>query len=273
MKKNNAIEKIDEGWFRNWMDSQTGGEYSRLKGPDANEIKNPKVIEQVALTGFNDYVRRLRIEGIELGKSSSVLANEDRIKDSLIEYVQSYMTSRENTDIVNEILISLKNLSDNFRSLSPKDININSVKKFFIDTAKKRAETIFRLQNQLSSSNKLPAIANMASLISNIPENHEIVFATSLTTWSKPADQAWAFIRKDGVFLTKLPDAIKSAVEAGTINVPAKVRITQKNRTFDVYQVKSSRYLNQIYDEWKNYVGGVIPPTLNGYTQPIEAEL
>jgi hypothetical protein len=254
------------------MDAQSGGEYSRLTGDDPAEIKNSKVIQQIAIVGYNDYTKRLRAEGIDLVTKSSVLANVDKIKESLVEYVQLYMTSKEGESAVNEILIGLKDLSKDFLALPANGINVNSVKKYFLDAATIRANVLFKLKTKLPSPKK-STINNMSSLMDFIPENHEIVLPTSLATWTVAPDQAWAFIRKDGVYITNLPDDIKKAVADGTINAPDKTKITHKNISFDVYRVRSARYLNEIYNEWINRIGGAAPDTLDGYTMPINAEL
>jgi hypothetical protein len=265
MKRNKKI--VDEGWFRNWMDSETGGEYTRLKGDEYEQIKNPAVIKQVAQTGYNDYVRRLRTEGIDLANRSSVLTNADRIKDSLIEYVQAYLTSRENSEAQNEILIAIKGLSDNFKALPPSAINVNSVKEYFVDTVKIRADVLIKLKNKLPQSNQSnnpPEITNMSSLVANIPDGHEIpAFDTGLS----PVGGPWALIRENGVYLNKLPPEIQDAVSKRKINPPEKVEITYKNKPFTAYQVKTAKYQNAIFDIWKNQTGGKL------VTTPIVAEI
>jgi hypothetical protein len=260
-------KKINEGFFTRWMDKQTGGEYSRLKGLDPNEVKNPTVISQVAMTGFNDYKKRLDAANINVSNRDDVLANEDTIKDSLIQYVRSYMTTGEENKTINEILIGIETLSDAFRRLPPNSINLNAIKEYFMDTAKKRAEIIFKLKTELPTSNKI-AISNISSLMANIPDTDEIVFETTLST--RPGEPAWVFIRKKGVYLLNLPDELKSKVDSGVIGDIPKVEITHSTFKYQVYEVKNPTYLNEIFEQWKRYIGGTIPSKLDGYTSNIE---
>lgn len=263
-------KKINEGFFSNvlgsWMDKQTGGEYSRLKNSDPKEIKNPNIISQVAITGYNDYIRRLNIANINVSNRSDVLTNEDTIKESLIEYVQSYMSSGEESNVISEILIELKPLSTTFLALPANNINLNTIKKYFMDAAEIRANTIYKIKTKLPSSKKI-AISNINSLMANIPDSDEIVFQTTLST--RAGEPAWVFIRKNGVYLLNLPDDIKNKITSGTIGSIPTVEITHSTFKYSVYKVENPIYLNEIFEQWKRYVGGTIPSNLTGYTASI----
>lgn len=254
-----ASKKLKEGWFRNWMDSQTGGEYSRLKGEDPNEIKNPKIIAEVSRVGFEDYIKRLRTEGIEIGNNSSVAANIDRIKESVREYIQAYMTTREEEENRNEILVKLKPILDAFDTLPT--VNFSSIKKLFQDCALARADAIISLKTKLKPSNKPPAINNITSLLANIPEKSQLWFETRLTNTA--GDKVYVFMRKDGVYFLNLPKSIEDEIRRGLMNTPATVRISAGNNLYDVYPVKSTSNLQAVYNEFTNWYSSSYPMPIN----------
>lgn len=267
-----ANKKIDEGWFRNWMDSQTGGEYSRLKGSDPNEIKNPKVLQQVAKVGFEDYAKRLNNEGINLNQQPSIDSNIDRIKESVVEYVQAYMTNKEQNDARDEILVNLKSIVDSFKALPRLDIN--SIKKFFTDCTSARADALFKLQARLKPSNKPPAITNklpdasldstkitdMNTLMKAIPSNSQLPpFQFDVTLTGR---KVIALIRSDGVYLTNLPANYEQYLKDNRLRYPAPESITYKNMKIKVYPVKTEKNLKEIYDRWLSKNGGTVPSPL-----------
>lgn len=263
-------KNIDEGWFRNWMDSQTGGEYSRIKGEDPTEIKNPKVIQKVVDVGFQDYVKRLRSEGIEISNQTSIDTNIDRIKESVVEYVQAYMTAREEEDARNEILVKLKDVFDAF-NLLPR-LNFVAIKKLFQDSAMTRADALIGLKSRLRPSSKSPAITNMSSLVANLKDNDEI-WLDKIDKNSAGAD-VWAFIRKEGVYLLNLPAGIETEISTGRKNSPPSTEITISNTRYSVYPVKSPANLEDIYNKLLARIGGTLNPTiLASIVRPISQEL
>lgn len=272
MKTKNNKDKIDEGWFRNWMDSQTGGEYSRLKGEDPTEIKNPKIIQEIVRVGVEDYIKRIRAEGIEINNNSSVAANIDRIKESVIEYVQAYMTSREENEIRNEILVKLKPILDAFERLST--VNLVSLKELFKDSALARADAIIAQKTGLKPSNKPPAITSMASLLANIPENKQLYFKTRYK--NTVGSDVWTFLRKDGVYFLNLPKSIEDEIARGLMNTPPTVRISAGNNLYDVYPVKSTSNLQAVYNEfvaWYTSSGYAMPINITSLLAPVDYSL
>ncbi len=269
-----ANKNIDEGFlqkaFRNFMDKHSDGEYSRIKGEDSDKIKDPKIINHVSDVGFQDYTKRLRSEGIELSKQSSIDANIDRIKESVVEYIQAYMTAKEQEDARNEILVNLKNVFSVFNGL-PR-LNFNVIKKLFHDSATIRADTLVELQTRLKPSSKSPAITNMPSLMANLPDNHEIITQTSDKNLA--GDDVFSIIRKDGVYLYNLPANIEREISAGKKNTPPTIEIVINNFQYTVYPVKSPANLQDIYNKLLALVGGTINSMiLSKIVKPISMEL
>lgn len=279
MKANKSTHLLNEGvvskWmgkqFSAWMDKQTGGEYSRLKGeePEISNPNNPKIINHVATVGYEDYIKRLKNEGIEISDTTSIAANIDRIKESAIEYIQQYMTGKEDPKTKQEILIELKKVSDRFELLPT--LNINSLKKFFNDSAESRVLGINNVKNKLSPSSKPPKIINISTLMSNLTDNHEIVFPTG--DKNNAGDDVWSIIRKDEVYLLNLPSSIENLISSGSINTPSTKQITHNNYTYTVYPIKKESNLQDIYNKWLSFIGGVAPPSLTGYSRQISQEL
>lgn len=267
-----ASKKLKEGWFRNWMDSQTGGEYSRLKGEDPNEMKNPKIIDQVSKVGFEDYIKRLRTEGIEIGNSSSVAANIDRIKESVKEYIQAYMTSREEEQNRNEILIKIEPILDAFETLPT--VNFSSIKKLFQDCALARVDALISVKAKLKPSSKPPAISNITSLLANIPKNKQLFFQTRLS--NRSGHSVYVYLRNEGAYFLNLPKSIEDAIISGSMNTPPTVKITSGSSDYDVYPVKSQNNLQIIYNEFINWYssrGYPTPMDLSSLVIPVNYDL
>lgn len=279
MKASKSTHLLNEGvvskWmgkqFSAWMDRQTGGEYSRLKGeePEISNQNNPKIINHVATVGYEDYIKRLRNEGIEISDATAITANIDRIKESAIEYIQQYMSGKEDVKTKQEILIELKKVSDRFKLLPT--LNINSLKNFFKDSAEARVLGINNVKNKLSPSSKPPAIINISTLMNNLSDNHEIVFLTG--DKNKAGDDVYGIIRKDGVYLLNLPKSIEDLISSGSINTPPTTKITHNNYDYTVYPIKKETNLQDIYNKWLRFIGGTAPTSLTGYSRQISQEL
>jgi len=146
--------------------------YRQVKSGEVELRNHPKVIKEVAVRGFEDFAKRLLAMNppINIRDLNSIRdpGVQDLIRNNLYSYIFAYMTGGERADTQADIGSEIQKLIGEEKKKSPPTMwDQRSIMALFELAAKKRAETLIKIDNKVEYTSDNYGVNKLGDLISD----------------------------------------------------------------------------------------------------------